>query len=399
MRGYEGPHPRVGLAELDELVGLDPVKQQVHEIAAQLRVARLRDRQGLASQPPVRHFVFTGPPGTGKTTVARILGHIFAALACWSGPRWSRRTGPTWSATTSGRPRSRPTGWSTRPWAGCCSSTRPTRCTTRGTRAATRSARRRCDAAQAGRGRPRPAGHRARGLHRRHGAVPAHQPRPRLPVQHPDAFPSYTAVDLSRIAGAGRAGGRCVRAGGAVRARPDLRARRAGGPDRRARQRPVRPVSVRARLRLPRRPRGPPRRGRHRGRPDHAQRRRRPRRLRRTRRLTCSRPPAPGSPPQPPIAWPTPRSTWAKRSAAPGIGTLSSQSPRATVRPEIRISVGSSGRGAPSAEHDHACGRKTRPLTEHNHGSRPALGMISAGTVVWPRQPGPPVSSQVVSRS
>jgi SpoVK/Ycf46/Vps4 family AAA+-type ATPase len=81
FRGYgETPSVETALAELDALVGLEPVKRQVHEIAAQLRVARLRDRQGLASQPPARHFVFTGPPGTGKTTVARILGRIFAAL-------------------------------------------------------------------------------------------------------------------------------------------------------------------------------------------------------------------------------------------------------------------------------------------------------------------------------
>jgi SpoVK/Ycf46/Vps4 family AAA+-type ATPase len=81
FRGYrETPSLESALAELDELIGLEPVKRQVHEITAQLRVARLRDRQGLASQPPARHFVFAGPPGTGKTTVARILGRIFAAL-------------------------------------------------------------------------------------------------------------------------------------------------------------------------------------------------------------------------------------------------------------------------------------------------------------------------------
>ena len=87
FRGYEQtPTLASAFAELDGLIGLEPVKQQVRAIAAQLQVARMRERQGLAASSPARHFVFTGPPGTGKTSVARILGRVFAALGLLSRP-------------------------------------------------------------------------------------------------------------------------------------------------------------------------------------------------------------------------------------------------------------------------------------------------------------------------
>ncbi|MBC9718496.1 AAA family ATPase [Streptomyces sp. TRM66268-LWL] len=73
------------LAELERMVGLEPVKRQVKALSAQLRMARIRADKGLPVQPPKRHFVFSGPSGTGKTTVARILGRVFYALGLLGG--------------------------------------------------------------------------------------------------------------------------------------------------------------------------------------------------------------------------------------------------------------------------------------------------------------------------
>ncbi|MGI8588621.1 MAG: CbbX protein [Chloroflexia bacterium] len=69
------------LEQLDqELIGLKPVKTRIREIAALLVIDRLRRDVGLTSQPPSLHMSFTGPPGTGKTTVALRMATVLHRL-------------------------------------------------------------------------------------------------------------------------------------------------------------------------------------------------------------------------------------------------------------------------------------------------------------------------------
>jgi stage V sporulation protein K len=76
--------PEIILQEMNSLIGLNDVKNLISEIHAYALIQKKREKERLCADPLALHMIFKGNPGTGKTTVARILAKLFKAMGVLS---------------------------------------------------------------------------------------------------------------------------------------------------------------------------------------------------------------------------------------------------------------------------------------------------------------------------